>query len=346
MADILIVGGYGHVGRLIAQALIDQTDQHIILAGRNMQKAERMAGQFGTRASGRQIDLNNPAEDYDAVLQGVQIVVMCLDLPQIAFARACFERGIHYVDISAEYPILDSISKLHDIAYQHQAIGILGVGLIPGLSNLLVKHGIQQVTHPRHADISVLLGLGDAHGKAAIYWTLSRLGAVRDDVPPNTSQRFPAPYDERKVYPFEFADQYIIVDRQPIASATTWFCLDSKLMTGLIGLSRRLRLTGLLQRESVLNVVTSLMQRLHIGSDAYAVSVAIHDEAGQIRRIALSGNNQSKATADVAAHVVRRLLENPPTQYGVFYLEDGFDIQEFGYTLDFIDHSSPRLEHL
>lgn len=340
MSDILIVGGYGHVGRLIAQVLIDKTDRNIILAGRNIHAADRMAEQLGSRASGRQVDLSNPAQDYSKFLQGVQLVVMCLDLPQIAFAQACFEAGIHYVDISAEYPILNSIASLAEVAHKNQVIAILGVGLIPGLSNLLVKHGLQQVAHPRHADINILLGLGDAHGKAAIRWTLSQLGTFRDDVLNQTIQQFPSPYHERRVYPFEFADQYIIMDRQLIPSATSWLCLDSELMSSLIGICRRLRLTGFLRNESVLNVLTNLTQRLSIGSDVYALSVAIHDASGQVSRVALSGHNQSKATADVAAHVVQRLLENPPGQSGVFYLEDWFDIQEFGYTLDMMDHSS------
>lgn len=40
---IIILGGYGHTGRLIARLLLSVTEVHVVLAGRNGLLAENLA---------------------------------------------------------------------------------------------------------------------------------------------------------------------------------------------------------------------------------------------------------------------------------------------------------------
>jgi saccharopine dehydrogenase (NAD+, L-lysine forming) len=102
---ILIIGGYGAVGAVIASTLVQRHEDQLIIAGRSEARAAKLAAQLGSRVRWRVLDMAKPM-DYDAVVADVRWVVMCLDVPDLEFVRQCFHRGIHYIDISAEYPIL------------------------------------------------------------------------------------------------------------------------------------------------------------------------------------------------------------------------------------------------
>ncbi|WP_161487845.1 hypothetical protein [Paenibacillus glacialis] len=51
------------------------------------------------------------------------------------------------------------------------------MGLAPGITNLLAREAERQLCMTEEIEIAVMLGLGDAHGKAEIEWTVSSLGA-------------------------------------------------------------------------------------------------------------------------------------------------------------------------
>lgn len=98
---------------------------------------------------------------------------MCLDLRDTGFVQACIDHQVDYVDITADYSVIAGIEKLSPAG----STVVLSVGLAPGLTNMLAKQGKQRLDTARLADIYVLLGLGEAHGRAAIEWTIDNLAA-------------------------------------------------------------------------------------------------------------------------------------------------------------------------
>ena len=103
----IILGGYGNIGSMIARFLIEKSNVHVIVAGRRYTQAQAEANKYGERATAREIDVGS-VENYDNVLTDVDLVVTCFDLPDDRFPRACLERSINYVDISAEPDVLSS----------------------------------------------------------------------------------------------------------------------------------------------------------------------------------------------------------------------------------------------
>lgn len=68
-AEILIVGGYGEVGRRVASQLDAQFGDRIVVGGRNPDRAsDRRA---------KRIDVDDPAS-VDAALDGVGVVMACV----------------------------------------------------------------------------------------------------------------------------------------------------------------------------------------------------------------------------------------------------------------------------
>jgi hypothetical protein len=163
---ILLVGGYGAVGAAIAAALMPDFEEQVIIAGRNAARAKEFASTLSPKVRWRAVDLA-AHHDYQAVFAGVQYVVACLDIPDIEFVHQCFQRGIHYIDISAEYGILSAIAALDETAKQAGTTAVLSVGLVPGLSNLLAQHSLSVVAPIDLFDAALLTGLGEKHASWA-----------------------------------------------------------------------------------------------------------------------------------------------------------------------------------
>jgi saccharopine dehydrogenase-like NADP-dependent oxidoreductase len=169
---IIVVGGYGQVGKVICEELGQIYPYKVYAAGRNFQKAEQFSIHTGGKVLPLQLDVNKPIED-DFFLD-VSMVVMCLDLQYTDFVQACAKHHVDYVDITADYSVMSKIQQIHPTA----STVVLSVGLAPGITNMLVKQGKHRLDQVDAADIYILLGLGESHGRAAIEWTVDNLSAV------------------------------------------------------------------------------------------------------------------------------------------------------------------------
>ncbi len=72
-------------------------------------------------------------------------MVICLDQTDTRFVEQCLSRGIHYVDISADYGFLSEVEKLDELAKQNGATAMLSVGVAPGLTNMLAARARERM---------------------------------------------------------------------------------------------------------------------------------------------------------------------------------------------------------
>jgi saccharopine dehydrogenase-like NADP-dependent oxidoreductase len=97
MTKILILSGYGAVCRQAAAALTRHDPElDVAVAGRNPATAAPIPCTTALRVD---------ASDADnlAALDDVDMVLMCAGLDSVRVARACLERGIHYLDVTARH---------------------------------------------------------------------------------------------------------------------------------------------------------------------------------------------------------------------------------------------------
>ena len=131
---ILIVGGYGVVGRRIAAQFAAEYPGCLVIGGRNAERADELAKSIGQGIRGRRIDITAPATIASA-LDDIAVVISCIDLSDgqhasrklflgassqfviqsfdrsVAFAGARFERGtINDSDLAAN--VFDDASVL------------------------------------------------------------------------------------------------------------------------------------------------------------------------------------------------------------------------------------------
>ncbi len=239
---ILIIGGYGQVGRLIAERLAKLFPNRVIIAGRNWQKASSIAASIGFGIKPRSVDILST--DLGNVLNEVALVISCLDQTNSKFVEQCLFESIHYIDISANDKFLAQLEQLDDCAKRHNAIVMLSVGVAPGLSNMLAVQLLKQMKHIARLDIVLEFGLGDQHGKAACEWIFDNFNAtysVQEHGQPKAVKSFGECLNislwandlARPAFRFNFPDQHTVRRIYRIPSVSTWLRFDTRVMTWL-----------------------------------------------------------------------------------------------------------------
>jgi hypothetical protein len=302
-ARVLILGGYGAVGREVAAALVDDTE--VVVAGRHADTVPSVPG-----AAMRRVDGADPASVVEA-LDGVDVVVMCAEVANVQIARLTLERGIDYLDVSASYDVLAEIERLDDVARAHDATAVLSVGLAPGITNLLACH-ISGRSDVQQIEVGVLLGSGEHHGAAAVEWTLDGLGQLDG----SWTMEFPAPHGRRTVHRFPFSDQHTLASTLGV-TARTGLALDSRLTTALLAAAGRPSIARFLRRPRIRSALLAAMTKVHVGGDDFAVVA----RSGSVQA-SFTGRRQSRATGLVTAQLVRRLPDLPA---GVAHIEQLVD---------------------
>lgn len=124
----MIYGANGYTGQLAAR-LAHKLGESPILAGRNPAQIKALAGELGTEA--HVFDLHDP-DEVVRNLEGVSTVLHCAG-PFSATSRpmlnACISSGTHYLDITGEIAVFESIFA-RDAELRHAGIVAMpGVGM-------------------------------------------------------------------------------------------------------------------------------------------------------------------------------------------------------------------------
>jgi saccharopine dehydrogenase-like NADP-dependent oxidoreductase len=334
---ILIVGGYGGVGQHIATTLAEHFPQEVIVAGRNLQKAQQFVAKIANKALAIKLDITNLNEVAGVLGDEINLVVMCVEEQSSQFAEQCIDRGINYIDIAATHTLLSQIELLDHKAKQSGATVALSVGLAPGITNLLASHCVQKLEQVDHLDIFILLGMGEVHGESSNQWMLDNLNtsyllqqADEKKLVQSFEQYkqtiFSDGIGKRSAFCFNFSDQHIVVKTLAIKSAATWACFDSAFFGWLIYLEKKLGLLNLLRLNWFKKIALKLLNKLHFGSDIFIINVVANGSVNgkaMIYSCGVSGREEGRITGLVAAEVAEQMVFNTMPA-GVFHIEQLF----------------------
>jgi hypothetical protein len=97
--DILVVGGYGVVGRRIATCLAPRFPGRVLVAGRDEQRTAALCRTLGEGSRPRRVDVSD-LSSVGSALEGVGTVMTCVAQQDRHLLLASIARGLAYTDLA------------------------------------------------------------------------------------------------------------------------------------------------------------------------------------------------------------------------------------------------------
>jgi len=163
---VLILGGYGNTGFLIARLLLQESDVQLVIAGRNLSRAQRAADELNrefhaARVSSKQVDAAN-TNSLEAAFEGVNMVVVASST--IDYARnvsdLALQAGADYLDVQLSSPA--KLAVLNSLREKIEIKGrcfITDGGYHPGVPAAMVRYAATKFDTLEVANISAAFQL-------------------------------------------------------------------------------------------------------------------------------------------------------------------------------------------
>jgi saccharopine dehydrogenase-like NADP-dependent oxidoreductase len=344
---ILVAGGYGVVGSRVAAKLALDYPDRVVVAGRSEEQANASAAEIGHGVRGRVLDVTVPSS-IAAALEDVAVIVSCIDQPERGLLHAAIERGLGYTDITPHLTQLGGGAAYEQIDAAARASGalvLLGAGLVPGISNVMVRAVAEAVGGADTIETALLLAAGDATGPASFEYFLQELTMPFDvhvdgeDHPARAFSEprivdFPSPVGPRPAYLFPFSDQVLYPRTTGARTVRSRLALDPPWLARLLAVAVRTGAARIVAGERVRRAIAQRRcDRAPRQKARFALRVDVaHD--GHSNHATLVGSAQAEATAVGTAGLVRSLLEGEITESGAWMPEQVIDPPRFFKHLD------------
>ncbi|MEH6348242.1 MAG: saccharopine dehydrogenase NADP-binding domain-containing protein [Bermanella sp.] len=180
---ILVLGGYGNFGKRIVEDLSSIKDLTIIIAGRNLKKAQDLANSLMGSAEAQLIalsmDINSETLDRQLCNLSPFLVIHTSGPFQGQNHRvplACIQAGSHYIDLADDSSFVCGIEKLNLRAEENKLLVVSGASSVPGLSSAVLDHYKKEFTRIDSIDIAIAPGNKAERGEATVRGVLSYIG--------------------------------------------------------------------------------------------------------------------------------------------------------------------------
>lgn len=133
---VLLVGGAGVFGSRLARGLVETTDAHVIVAGRNLERAKAIMREVGAHGA---TALNRRAATAETIEWLAPKLVIDASGPfqgaDLSFARTCIAAGVDYVDLADARDFVAAFSSLDAEARARSLRAITGASSTPAITH-------------------------------------------------------------------------------------------------------------------------------------------------------------------------------------------------------------------
>lgn len=182
-ARVLVVGGTGVFGGLLAQALLAWPDVEVLVAGRSLDKARA----FCARHGGTPCAIDRGAPDLADRLRSLapRVIVDAAGPFQAygagnqdpyALARAAIAIGAHHIDLSDDAGFTAGIAALDSEAQAQGVAVISGASSVPGLSSAAVVHLAEGLDQILSIESAIMPGNRAPRGLSVVQAILAQAG--------------------------------------------------------------------------------------------------------------------------------------------------------------------------
>ena len=235
MTKVLILGGKGRIGSRVAQDLASHVDAEIVITTRQaLPEAEAIA-----QADSMQIlplDLADH-ENLRSAIRGCDLVIHCAGPFHYRDGRVlktCIEEGVNYIDVSDHRSYYEKVINYRQEATAARVTAILNTGIFPGISNSMVRQGLEQLDEAEKIHLSYVVSGSGGAGVTVMRTTFLGLRQAFNawidgqwqTVQPYSDREtihFPKPYGKIGVYWFDMPETYTFAESFPVKTVITKF---------------------------------------------------------------------------------------------------------------------------
>ena len=174
--SVVVLGGYGTYGSLIAEQLTASGTQ-VIIAGRDAVKAEHFAGPLN--ADFARCDVSDAVSLRQTIL-GAYLVINAsgpFQAKDYAIPEACIEEGCHYIDLGDGRDYVAGIVQLHESAAARGVFICVGASTSPAITSAAAADLRAGVGHIRSIKVALSAGNKNQAGVSTIASILAYVGA-------------------------------------------------------------------------------------------------------------------------------------------------------------------------
>ena len=135
---VLLLGGYGNFGTLIARRLARERDLTVIAAGRSAQKARALATELN--AEWAEVDIFADLDGHLEKLKPDILVHTSGPFQEQGYevAEACIRNGVHYLDLADGREFVANIGRLDEEARAAGVLVVSGASTVPGFTSAVL----------------------------------------------------------------------------------------------------------------------------------------------------------------------------------------------------------------
>jgi saccharopine dehydrogenase-like NADP-dependent oxidoreductase len=163
MKTILLLGGYGYTGKLLAKHLLQQTKDKIIIAGRNMEKAQALVSELRNKqVRALRVDGADPASLRPA-LRGVDLCLVAAPVTTLnpeTVIRTCIEAGVDYLDVQYSSVKIIVLNAHAAEIKKKRLCFVTEAGYHPGLPSAMIRYAASQMDSLESAVTAGYLNMG------------------------------------------------------------------------------------------------------------------------------------------------------------------------------------------
>lgn len=206
MKKILILGGYGATGRPLTKHLFTRTDHDIVIAGRNLAKAQAFVDSLQTpRLTAERVDAADPAS-LKRALQGVDFLLVAA--PTTAHTgtvvRVALEAGVDYLDVQYSDRKLEALRAHEQEICRKGLCFITEAGYHPGLPSTMARYAASKLDRIESAQVAGYLNMGKLEYTEAVDELMEGFIHYQAQVYKNGAWTKPSSWEMRK---FDFGGE-------------------------------------------------------------------------------------------------------------------------------------------
>lgn len=234
--QVLIIGGRGRIGSCVAADLIAHTSTEITITGRSLHSPSVSIEQARSRIRYLAVNLLEH-EKLQTAIAASHLVVHCAGpfrQRDTWVLQACIENGVSYIDVSDDRSFTQKALSLHEAAIAARITAVINSGVFPGISNSMVRQGVEQLETVDKIHLSYVVGGSGGAGVTVMRTTFLNLqqsfeawiGGKWQPVNPYTEREiieFQAPFGKTGVYWFDMPESFTLVNSFPVKTVITKF---------------------------------------------------------------------------------------------------------------------------